>query len=155
MPNHTYNRISFDNAETYNAVKNLVKTETEGFDFNKIIPQPEGIYLGNLGADDRIAHPLNWYDWNRANWGTKWNSYDVEWNDEANEVVFFTAWSTPTPIISRLAEMFEDSIFVVRSEDEGFGFSYLIECSDGVMWDAYDVEPEYYEPWDEEEDEEA
>lgn len=157
--NHTYNRITFDNTETYNTVKNLVKTESEGFDFNKIIPQPKGIYLDGLGenylgANDRIAHPLNWYDWNIAHWGTKWNAYNVKWNDEVNEVVFFTAWSTPMPIISQLAEMFENSVFVVHSEDAGCGFSYLIKCSDGVMWEAEDVEPEYYEPWEEEYEEE-
>lgn len=46
---------------------------------------------------------LDWYDWSVANWGTKWNSYDV--SASGTEVRFHTAWSAPHPVVSRIAEV--------------------------------------------------
>ena len=48
-------------------------------DFDKIIPQPEGLYMGDLGEKERqIYKDNNWYDWRHKHWGTKWNSYGYE-----------------------------------------------------------------------------
>ena len=41
-------------------------------DFNKIIPQPEGLYLGDLGLEERrLYKDNNWYDWRTKNWDTR------------------------------------------------------------------------------------
>lgn len=46
---------------------------------------------------------LSQLDWNRVNWGTKWNSYQVRMVfDDLLE--FQTAWSPPHPVIGVLAE---------------------------------------------------
>jgi hypothetical protein len=44
---------------------------------------------------------MNWYHWSCANWGTKWNAYDVE-RVSGGEVMFRTAWAAPHPVIERL-----------------------------------------------------
>lgn len=60
-----------------------------------------------------------WYDWCRANWGTKWNSYDGY--ADGNIVEFSTAWSSPEPIIAKIAEMFPDVEISHEWADEDIG----------------------------------
>ena len=52
-----------------------------------------------------------WYDWNIANWDTKWditNSVDIEAEEDMLELNFNTAWSPPESICHKLREMFPD-----------------------------------------------
>jgi hypothetical protein len=53
-----------------------------------------------ISAFKETGH-MNWYTWSCANWGTKWNAYDVERVSE-HEVMFRTAWAAPHPVIGRL-----------------------------------------------------
>jgi len=79
--------------------------DLEEIDFAKIIPPPEGEYDS--------------YNWNIANWGTKWNAYDQEKTD-ANTLVFNTAWAMPEPVIRALSEMFPDVTVKIKWADEDF-----------------------------------
>lgn len=66
----------------------------------------------------------DWYIWSCENWGTKWNAYN--YRDDPNELtaVFDTAWSTPEPIIRKLAdEMPKGSIESVEFADESVGYN--------------------------------
>ncbi len=81
-------------------------------DFSKIIPPPNG------GSDGQR-------DWNIDHWGTKWNSYGF---DEAKEfdgetLEFQTAWATPQPVITALAEQYPDLDFDLKWADEDFGYN--------------------------------
>lgn len=67
----------------------------------------------------------DWYSWSIANWGTKWNAYDVgDWKMGRNtaELYFETAWSPPLPVIQKLAENFPTLTFKLSYADEGGGF---------------------------------
>ncbi|MDA3780456.1 MAG: hypothetical protein PF487_09615 [Bacteroidales bacterium] len=74
MPNHVYQKLRIDNWKEEESIKNIKSKlfNDEGqFDFNKIIPQPENIFNGNLGEKERQmcedeGRP-NWYDWNIEN----------------------------------------------------------------------------------------
>lgn len=69
----------------------------------------------------------DWYSWNIANWGTKWNSYSLQIIRQAEnegELVFKTAWSVPHPVISKIREKFPDLKIHLRSWDEGWCFAY-------------------------------
>lgn len=46
----------------------------------------------------------SWYDWNVANWGTKWDAYSVEVTEDGDPFAFRfeTAWSFPEPIFHAL-----------------------------------------------------
>jgi len=56
---------------------------------------------------------VSWYDWNTANWGTKWNASTVSINISGKiaYIEFDTAWSVPEPIYEELLEKYPDVIF--------------------------------------------
>ena len=62
----------------------------------------------------------NWYDWQCANWGTKWNAYDQYKIDESM-IVFSTAWGTPYHAITILSVKYPTLRFEVEFADEDFG----------------------------------
>lgn len=78
---------------------------------------------------DAIGH-TNWYNWSCANWGTKWNSYNGEWDyeDGLSEAVlkFDTAWSVPIPVLEALAAREEcaDLRLEIDAFDEGWQFQF-------------------------------
>lgn len=63
----------------------------------------------------------DWYSWSIANWGTKWNAYSIR--EEDDKIFFDTAWSTPTPIIEKISNMFPDVTITIQFADEDFGFN--------------------------------
>ena len=100
-------------------------------DFNKVIPQPDNIFNGDLGREEeemcrRDGRPT-WYDWNRSNWGTKWNSYECEKLDD-NIFIFETAWSRVECIIGKISQDFPDAkiIYTYADEDTGYNCGRLI-----------------------------
>lgn len=60
-----------------------------------------------------------WYEWCIKNWGTKWNSFDVDWNEDGGCVSITTAWSAPMPVLKALSMAFPNSTFDIESEYEG------------------------------------
>lgn len=58
-------------------------------------------------------------DFNRAEWGTKWNAYNCEVIEGVAS--FETAWSHPNPVIKKLSEMFPDVEIEIEYADEDFG----------------------------------
>ena len=65
-----------------------------------------------------------WYEWSINNWGTKWNSYgyseDMSYA-EMDALYFTTAWSSPHPVMNKLAEMYPDIKFTHEWADEDIG----------------------------------
>lgn len=125
MPNHVTTMIRCDPK----VIDQLISTVEENgqeyktFDFNNIIPTPDNIFQGNLGLAEREIHGANnWYDWNSANWGTKWNAYDVTRISE-DSFSFDTAWAHPIPIIEALALKYPDTEFEVAYADENIGYN--------------------------------
>ena len=131
MPNHVKNTLTLTGEkEKIIELMESVKADEFGLgtlDFDKVIPTPDNIYQGNLGAEEMKKYGSNnWYDWNIANWGTKWNSYgydDAEENNLAGEniITFNTAWSAPHPVVEKLSEMFPDVDIVHKWADEDLG----------------------------------
>jgi hypothetical protein len=63
-----------------------------------------------------------WYSWQNANWGTKWNAYSqVELDIDCIE--FQTAWATPYELLVKLSNMFPEVTFEVKYADEDFGYN--------------------------------
>jgi hypothetical protein len=63
-----------------------------------------------------------WYDWSIANWGTKWNAYDVDFHMKGH-FRFDTANNTPQPIFQKLSEMFSEVEITVEYADEDIGYN--------------------------------
>jgi hypothetical protein len=76
------------------------------------------------------SHPDWWYNWNVANWGTKWNCGEV-WHDRADDMNtagrtsynFETAWSPASPVIEALAKQFPTLTITHRYCEGGMGFA--------------------------------
>jgi hypothetical protein len=74
----------------------------------------------------------NWYDWNCANWGTKWGDSDTFIIDEeplatpnkeaSIEYGFQSAWSPPIEGIAHIATLFPTLEFGLSYYEEGMGF---------------------------------
>ena len=72
----------------------------------------------------------SWYEWNIANWGTKWNSGELEMTREDKNTLtarFDTAWSPPRPIFARLSEDYNVRVEVdceIEGEEDSWRESY-------------------------------
>lgn len=79
----------------------------------------------------------DWYDWQNANWGTKWGDCHtfIEVRDETADtkhitVSFSSAWCPPSEGISQVASLFPTLEFVMTYEESGMDF-YGIVTFDG------------------------
>ena len=141
MPNHISNivRLKAFNEddwkrenEAFEQLQALMKTDDSPFDFNVLIPYPEHFKV----LDDRVTalekevglaaamsvkdgYNSGGYEWCIANWGTKWNAYDIGFGYD--EIYFCTAWSTPKPIFAELSKRFPDLQLEVEYADEDIG----------------------------------
>lgn len=135
MPNWCHNTLIVSGpADRLKLFVEHVKLDDQPLSFEKIIPYPPGIFRGNLSLDDRANNPLNWYDFNCQNWGTKWDAVfnneplvafgtdTADLNHNRNDLAlethtpteptavyqFDTAWSPPMPIVDAIAEACPD-----------------------------------------------
>ena len=105
MPNWCENRvlIQADNKKDFKeftdkAFKKDPDLDMEIFQFNNLIPRPKE-------EDD------NWYNWNRNNWGVKWDiNFNLDWLDDVDEtsieMEFQTAWGPPHLIYAYIIRNF-------------------------------------------------
>lgn len=163
MPNWFYFTVHVsgekkDVQEFVENVKGTDKFDTEGmeFDFNHFIPQPDNIFRENIGADkkkelDAIGVP-NWYDWNNANWGTKWNANvdtafclsSVDGFPMEYEYEMSTAWAFPTPVIEAMIEKYPNIDFTITGEEESSIYGVFIETSEDVWLEEEPVQVDEY-----------
>lgn len=67
----------------------------------------------------------DWYDWQVANWGTKWGDDGTYISDRTdNEVIFHmdTAWEPPLTGIAHVATLFPTLRFALSYDESGMGF---------------------------------
>ena len=86
----------------------------------------ESISLGKIGISNQLAYGYpSWYEWNIANWGTKWDACDaiVEVTDGVINLDFQTAWSTCRPVFARLSELYPSLQIEVSYADEDYGYN--------------------------------
>ena len=65
---------------------------------------------------------LSWYDWNVANWGTKWNTEmdDIELDDYQLKFWCHTAWCPPNNLLQYIADKYKVTVECFY-EIEGYG----------------------------------
>ena len=126
MPNHCHNRVRFYSEDTKLITKlhNIFKSDEI---FTNFIPEPNWKTTPNEAGElpiqpdkDSMFPPQfpdgktddRWYSWRLANWGTKWDCYDLSIDDSEMhngfEVTFNTAWSPPEEICHAIKEQFDD-----------------------------------------------
>ena len=147
MPNWCRNRVTvYGNEEEVSKVADIF--ESKDTVFGKIIPSPDCKTIPNekgelpkekLHKNDKgevvVAtmefpdgtNDSRWYDWNVANWDTKWDiAGSVEIDEQDSEIIeinFNTAWSPPEAICSKLREMFPDLSFSWFYDEPGMEFA--------------------------------
>ena len=90
---------------------------------------------------DNIAkhgHPT-WFEWSREHWGTKWNSYECEF--DGSLLKFETAWSHPVPVMQELFRRYPDVRFEVQYADEAVGVNMGIYTSPDIPKQVSDRKP--------------
>jgi hypothetical protein len=93
------------------------------------------------------SHPDWWYNWNVANWGTKWNCAEV-WHDRDDDKPvegktsynFDTAWSPAEPVVAALAKKFPTLTITHRYCEGGMGYAGQVVYvnGEGVCHDIYE-----------------
>lgn len=112
MPNWCYNDLTITGKpKMINKLLKQVKSDEQEFDFNNVIPMPNGV---------------DWYSWCIDNWGTKWNACDVtvsgDWEEGEVNIYLETAWSPPEPVFRKLAEQNPTLTFIHKTYEEGMSF---------------------------------
>lgn len=85
----------------------------------KDIPYLTVLYnLGKKYFDNVVKYYAEtWYGWSTRNWGAKWDLSEYMADDHTNTIAFNTAWSTPTPVLKKLAALHGN--FNIDVDDEG------------------------------------
>lgn len=100
MPNHVINELIFrvsDEADRSRILAAICDSEGET-DFEILVPVPLNVWRGDVGSVHMESFKRVGIDWQRENWGTKWNAYGhkpIERTDEALIIRFETAWRPP------------------------------------------------------------
>lgn len=81
----------------------------------------EALQLGVLYLENQRKYGYTtWYEWSIANWGTKWNALNQNF-EEPNVLWFDTAWAGVPLLIQTLSEKFPDIEFLYAYADEDLG----------------------------------
>ena len=103
-----------------NYAKSLLQQSTRVLPVVKDKGFGEGLYFESTDVcDDR------WYNWRVANWGTKWDCYDLSIDQDEQELnlEFNTAWSPPEEICYALKRKFEDADIQWFYDEPGMEFA--------------------------------
>lgn len=104
-----YSRPQMSDEDYQQRLKNYGKTEEELLE------------LGLQYIANKVRYgATSWYDWCCDNWGTKWNAYSNEQEDE-DTIIFETAWSNPEPVMLKLSEMYPEATIEHWWADEDMG----------------------------------
>lgn len=85
--------------------------------------------------NEEIGGCPTWYEWNSANWGTKWNACDcnvVRDSADSLSLYFKTAWGSPEPIFVALQQRYPALKFSGTVDEEGGFFWFLLEDNEVV-----------------------
>lgn len=118
----------------------------------------EYIRLAEIALDNIKKYGYkDWYDWNIANWGTKWDAWSpsVETTDNEIMIEFQTAWSTPKPVFLKLAEQYPELMINIDYADEDWGNNCGSYSYAGGIWNykvgdfefacsVWDINPEEF-----------
>lgn len=104
--------------EYKSACKKIDEENNKNPDWNQKYPITEKM------KEERLTKygVLDWYDWSCAYWGTKWNAYESQVEDEY--VGFQTAWSSPAEFIVALSKKYPRHLFDVFYADEDIGSNF-------------------------------
>ncbi len=160
MPNYIKNVVTFQQNEKY--INQSLSFEQQILLFKeeintKLLPM---IINKNNDFDFEIlipTDPTNWYNFNIANWGCKWNAGNCDFLPEGvsleeyietelcNTFTFDTAWSTPFNYFKTLSKKFPQFDIHVLFADEDTGYNcgfYIFNNGDIIQAETQHSNPE-------------
>ena len=140
MPNWCYNVVTLKGEgltefrKTLNSLNDI--REEAVFSFTQIVPRPK--------EEDK-----NWYEWNIANWGTKWDvADDIIFEDKGDSIIITceTAWSPPLNWATTASSRIPNLTIIIKYREPGVGFcgSYI-----ALNGNSKNVEEEFVDSDDE------
>ena len=149
---------SFYHADKNKIYDNYIKHEKELFNNTISGDKKYDTNLNNFKSLEELGEKLlsnkekygfdNPYDWRLANWGTKWNACDSNYDEESQQLNFDTAWAVPEPIFAKIAQDNPDITMKTYSEEEQ-GWFEEYELKDGLLNHTATGEYTYDEETDE------
>jgi len=164
MPNWCYNRLTIDT--TTEGGKKLAKAFEPKYEdedskflhakpFQDLLPCPKELLETQatfskeptnqqIRNKEKYGH-TDWYSWNVANWGTKWDARVEDFDDsDPNQiyVYFETAWSPPVEFMKWFVSQHPDAYFRNEYDEEGMHFEGVTENSkkDGFIDECFSKE---------------
>lgn len=117
----------------------------------------EALEYGKRALDNYAQYgAVDWYDWCRTNWGTKWNAHNTEVPDITNAVAYFdTAWSRVINLMQKLSAMHPECSFEYEYAEEEPGYiAGRYEFRNGAVTNSIEYEPngkecyeKYFDLW--------
>lgn len=157
MPNHCSNYLEVTVAKGQEEFFNKMVAAIGAGKLNDfIIPIPEcleGVMAGSCGAgspeqaelERRYASNIeecgysNWYGFCNSEWGTKWDIYDFDMDDDIENLTirlhFNSAWCPPQGVYDRMAEMAEIETFRATYFEPGCAFCGINIDGDDESYD--------------------
>jgi hypothetical protein len=71
------------------------------------------------------------YDWECANWGSKWGACHAELVDDNGSELFYgfdSAWAPPIPFLKAVGKLWPNLMFLLEYEEPGMGFKGLAKA---------------------------
>lgn len=157
MPNHCTNHLQvsgdIDEVKRFrHAITQGELQEHEHFRIlDNLLPTPDELKNTPSGSfsdeNQKIVNEQNesniakfgykdWYDWNCANYGSKWSDYEgVIERDDAGELdlCFVSAWSPVIQGIVRVSSQFPTLEFVLTYDEGGMAFMGACAIQDGEL----------------------
>lgn len=153
MPNHVYNTMTVTGTpEAIKAFKEKARHEDREFSYwNFITPPQEAIDSGEYegthgweGGESKGNTPNNWYNFNRREWGTKWDAYEVctdfVLEDSEFQVQWVSAWGEPMPVFVAMVEQHPELEFDFSwQEEQGWGGEAIGAGGDFSIGDEWEI----------------
>ena len=143
MPNWCLNKLTIEgDEEELNKFYEENKSDENELSFEKGVPPPENLdelsdeeFKKLLINDNSLGSSPRWYEFNCSNWGTKWDTNDVNINQSDGELYydFMTAWSPPQQWLKTISQKYLDLKFTLESEEPGCDFWCLLVIENGEI----------------------
>ena len=117
------------------------KGEVVPFSFAQTVPPPANLFRGDLGDKEQKECEAKgiptWYEWQSANWGTKWDACEarVKSTKLRVNVWFATAWAPPLAWLKNVSAKFPNLTFTLAYNECGMSFYGVAEATGGVLED--------------------
>jgi hypothetical protein len=170
MPNYCTNklRVSGEISEVKRFRDAITKGEMKEYEqfriLDNLLPTPEELSntpKGSFGESDKQKTMeeqnqanitkfgyKDWYDWNCANYGSKWSDFDgvINLDSEGHlELAFMTAWSPIVQGVIHISKQFPTTDFLLTYEEGGMGFMGGVAVRDGELLNSVEGEYPYME----------